>query len=269
MTLFSLRSSHLRSSHLRSSHVYFLSLILFTLGSVMGCGALSDPLPQGEEGPAAERIADRLLKAINAPDFEVSEGAQWSFRGYHYLWHRGLERARVQLEDTLFVYLDLNGQRGWAIEDDERVSSDDERDYVQKAIKAFNNDSFWAFAPFKIRDPGTSRALVKSDDWPHDSLLVFYKTGGSTPGDHYLWHLNDEGRPIAWQMWVSIIPIGGVKSSWEGWRQTESRAWVSITHRLSAGLSLNIESLKVTHSFESLGVSAPRLVGEWPKTLSH
>ena len=232
--------------------------------SLTACGSVSDPLPSGIEGPEAERLADQLLSVIKAESFERAEGAQWTFRSHRYLWHRGLGRVRVSLEDDLHVYLDLKAQRGWSLEAGVRPEPSEESEHVADAIKAFNNDSFWAFAPFKVRDGGTTRAHVRDPETKRSALLIHYRTGGSTPGDHYLWHLDKEGRPERWQMWVSIIPVGGVSSTWSEWRETRSGAWVATEHRFRGGVSLRLEDIEITERFEQLGVSAPKLTGQWP-----
>ena len=232
--------------------------------SLTGCGSVSDPVPKGIEGLEAERLADQLLTVIKAESFERAEGAQWNFRSHRYLWHRGLGRVRVSLEDDLHVYLDLKAQRGWSLEAGIRPERAEEREHVADAIKAFNNDSFWAFAPFKVRDEGTSRACVKNPQSKKSALLIHHKTGGSTPGDHYLWHLDKEGRPERWQMWVSILPVGGVSTTWSDWRETQSGAWVAIEHRFRGGVSFRIDDFEITERFEQLGVDAPKLTGQWP-----
>ena len=240
-------------------------LLVIVLGLQNSCSSFSDPLPKEVEGKKAEYLADQMLKAINASDFYQAEGAQWTFRSRHYLWHKAKQRVRVSLKDDLVVYIDLNGQQGWALSHGKRVDLTQESEYVQEAIRAFNNDSFWAFAPFKIRDSGTSRAWV---DHPNgQALLVFYKSGGSTPGDHYLWYLDRQFRPKSWQMWVSIIPIGGVSATWEGWKKTESGAWVSTKHEVSP-IDLEVKNLRVTKSFNSLGIKDDLLIGQWPSSLS-
>ncbi len=54
------------------------------------------------------------------------------------------------------------------------------------------------------------RRLVKTKT-NKDALLVTYTSGGTTPGDSYLWHLDASGKPESYQMWVSILPIGGLE----------------------------------------------------------
>ena len=69
-------------------------------------------------------------------------------------------------------------------------------------------------------------------------LLVTYISGGTTPGDSYLWHLDESGNPSSFQMWVSILPIKGLEASWQGWITTESGAKFPTFHKL---LFLGIE----------------------------
>lgn len=264
-------------------------LCLMICACFVACATLSAPLPKGQKGAQAEQLAQKVLTALNAQAFFAAEGATWQFRDHHYVWHKTLNRVRLQLEDELFVYVDLNLQKGWAFEAQQRLEPKAESEAVKKAIKAFNNDSFWAFAPFKINDLGTQRALVKSlPAYPADkqlndkqstdkqlndkhtgtpSLLVFYESGGSTPGDHYLWHLDQQYRPYEWQMWVSIIPIGGTSSRWAQWKQTKSGAWVAQEHNLSF-ITFEVKNIEVVTHFEELGIQDSKLVDTWPKDLS-
>ena len=244
---------------------------------------MSDPLPKGIKGSGAEKLADEMLTAINASAFFKAQGASWQFRDHRYVWHKGLNRVRVQLDDELLIYIDLNRQQGWVLEDGQRpTDQEEEKDQVQEAIKLFNNDSFWAFAPFKIKDPGTQRAVVANQYLPRDqeegkelanlkleneALLIYYQSGGTTPGDHYLWYLDQNKRPTSWQMWVSIIPIGGLESTWSGWIKTQSGAWVAQNHHIGF-LNLEIKNIQVVERFEELRVEDPYLTGDWSQYLS-
>ena len=71
-----------------------------------------------------------------------------------------------------------------------------------------------------------------------NALLVTYTSGGSTPGDSYLWHLDQDGKPKSFQMWVEILPIEGLEATWENWTTTESGAQFPTFHKL---LVLGIE----------------------------
>ena len=49
---------------------------------------------------------------------------------------------------------------------------------------------------------------------------------------NYLWHLDKNGRPISYQMWVDILPIGGLKATWSDWKLTETGANLPQSHKL-------------------------------------
>ena len=102
---------------------------------------------------------------------------------------------------------------------------------ISKALKYYNNDSFWVLAPYKVFDKGTERKLVKTAK-NNNALLVTYKSGGSTPGDSYLWLLDSDYKPKAFKMWTSLLPIDGIEASWSDWTTTESDAQIPSFHKL-------------------------------------
>lgn len=54
-------------------------------------------------------------------------------------------------------------------------------------------------APYKVFDKGVERTLIKTKN-NKDVLLVTYTSGGSTPGDSYLWLLDDNEKPNAFKI---------------------------------------------------------------------
>lgn len=111
------------------------------------------------------------------------------------------------------------------------VEGDIGKNLIDKAVKYFNNDSFWLVAPYKVFDKGTERRVVNLNDGSQ-GLLVTYTSGGTTPGDSYLWHLDENGKPTSFQMWVSALPIDGLKASWTDWTTTESGAQLPTFHKI-------------------------------------
>ena len=72
--------------------------------------------------------------------------------------------------------------------------------------------------------------------------MVTYTSGGSTPGDSYLWHLDTDGKPTRFQMWTSILPINGLSASWTDWTTTKSGAQLPTFHKLLV-LGLEIDDI--------------------------
>lgn len=250
--------------------------VMFALGLTLigGCSAIwylvSDPLPttetQAEATLEVERLVDKMWSALNASAWFEAEGAAWTFRGKHrYVWDKRRGRARVKLSDELTVYFEPHTGRGRAFLKGQPAEESSQAELIAEAIKKFNNDSFWLAAPFKARDPGTQRSLVRDEEGV--GILVYYASGGTTPGDRYLWRLDESGRPRLWQLWVQIIPVQGVTFSWEGWAATRSGAWIAHQHR-STLLDVPVQDVRVTRLFAELGVEDPHLNStEWSELM--
>ena len=146
--------------------------------------------------------------------------------------------------------VDINKQKGVAFKNGKRVTGEKEAQMVDQAWRHWVNDSFWLNAPCKIKDPGTNRALVPLEGG-RQGLLVSYSSGGATPGDAYLWELDDNDRPVSWKMWVSIIPVGGVQASWENWQQLPTGALLATTHEM-IGFTLKMENIQAASTLEGL-----------------
>lgn len=214
-----------------------LALALVALLVALGLTArvvLSAPLPLGSPSPEAEALTQRMISAVNGLAWEQTGAVRWTFAGQNqHLWDRTRSLARVSWGDVV-VWVDLGKQVGRATVEGEPVTGRRAERLVKKAYAAWVNDSFWLNPVVKATDQGTSRWLVETsgDDAGLQGLMVSYSAGGLTPGDSYLWLLDANGRPAAWRMWVSVIPIGGVRGSWEGWTQLSTGAWVSTLHHL-------------------------------------
>ena len=123
-----------------------------------------------------------------------------------------------------------------------------------KAYAYFCNDSYWLIAPFKVFDQGVSRSIVNTED-NKKALLVSYASGGVTPGDSYLWFLNENNIPESYKMWVKIIPIGGLKATWENWTKSETGVMVAKDHKLGP-MNVDCSDIKMGLSLESIGLKS-------------
>lgn len=211
-------------------------IIFLTLPSLLFFGFVylkyNEDLPQGETGAKADALAQTMLTALDEPAYRNTDYLEWTFKGMHsYKWYKSTKECEVSW-DQITVILDLKDSTNSKVFVAGQNYNGIEKDaYVKKATDYFNNDSFWLVAPYKVFDKGTERRLVKTDAGK-DALLITYTSGGSTPGDSYLWHLDETGKPKSYQMWVSILPIGGLEATWEEWITTESGAQLPTFHKL-------------------------------------
>lgn len=213
----------------------YLKKVLYALIAILLIGAFSfwivnKPLPTGQPGARAEALADEILDAINIEAWDSIPIVAWSFRGVkHYVWDKVNHVTQFKSGD-LEVIVNLNTQQGKAFKGGTPLSGKEAEQAIDYAYSNWCNDSFWLNAPAKIRDAGTERSLVLLEDGS-EALLVKYSSGGVTPGDAYLWVTGPNGLPQYYRMWVSIIPLGGLKATWEDWQEHDG-AMIAGGHKI-------------------------------------
>ncbi len=223
------------------------------IGKLLGLGILiliffgwyiNKDLPQGKQGSEADVLAHKMLQVLNYQAYKQTRFLEWSYRNgaNKYVWDTFKGEVSVKWKDyTVFLNLSKPGE-SQVEENQAAVPSKNKQKLIDKAISNFNNDSFWLIAPYKVFDEGTQRSLVQLPDGSN-GLLVTYNSGGTTPGDSYLWILNEDGFPKAYKMWVDIIPIGGLEASWDDWIVTQSGAFLPKSHKLGP-LTLDMGDVK-------------------------
>lgn len=226
----------------------FLIVALFIAWLVM-----SESEPTGKSGPKADRMAEKMMASVDKVAWDSTRWLEWDFaRGHNYLWDKERNFVRVRW-DMNEVLLHTKTVTGKAYHGGEPVSESASEAKVKKAWSLFCNDSYWLNPVVKAFDPGTERSIVEVDG--REGLKVQYTFGGVTPGDSYVWLLDENGRPEAWKMWVKIIPIGGLGNSWENWQQLSTGAWVATTHTFFGKKMEMISNVKAAMTLEELDIT--------------
>ncbi len=239
--------------------VLLLGLVLFL--------RYNEPLPEGQPSPEADSLARCMMDAVDAPAWDSLRFVAWNFMGQHdYVWDK--ERHLVEVRwGKQRVVLHTKTVTGKAWTDGREVEGRKADKLVQKAWSFFCNDSYWLNPVVKAFDPGTERRIVNLKDG-REGLMVHYRSGGVTPGDSYVWILDEQCRPVAWKMWVQIIPIGGVENSWEGWQQLPGGAWIATKHSALGRTIEMIRNVRAGQSLEALGLKQDPFAGFEPPELS-
>ncbi|MFT5922772.1 MAG: hypothetical protein ACI8TS_002112 [Flavobacteriales bacterium] len=231
----------------------YLALFLSAAG-VAAYFYYDKPVPEGNSGPQADALAEKVLAALNYADWDSTNYVTWSFLdSHHYVWNKRDNLVRVSWGEKEVILSTDSPFEGAIVRPVNSAPAENES-ATQDAWSYFCNDSFWLIAPYKLFDSGTSRSIVESADGK-ESLMVTYSSGGVTPGDKYLWHLNGQYVPTSFQMWVNIIPIGGLEATWENWTETATGAKISHTHSFS-GLSLELTDIATGNSLTQLGLDS-------------
>lgn len=208
--------------------ISFLILLLVIAG-VTFYFVTNKELPKGTKSKAADELATKMLNALEYKAFENTEIIEWTFRGnIDYKWLKKQGIVHVNWGNNKVTLNIKNPKNSEAFVDNIKVDSPK---LIKKALNYFNNDSFWMVAPYKVFDAGTERSIVNENG--KEALLVTYTSGGSTPGDSYLWTIDENGFPESFKMWVSIFPIGGVSATWHNMQITKSGMYLPETHKLS------------------------------------
>lgn len=217
-----------------------LSLLIIVATLVVSVKLLSEPLPTGLTGAQADALAMKIEQTLGKSAYDNLSQLKFSFRNHHYNWLKKENKVTVTWDDYT-VHLNLNNTSVSEVQPNS-LSDEAKSKLITQATSFFYNDSYWLVAPFKFFDPGVERRLVKLDDG-NDALLITHTSGGVTPGDSYLWIVDQNGRPTSFKLWVSIIPIKGINASWGGWK-TASWVQFSTQHKLGP-LAIEIKGLEV------------------------
>lgn len=216
---------------------FFIGAIIFiTLPTLLLFGFVylkyNEPLPKAIDSQKADVLANKMLDVLNHEAYKNTDYLEWTFKNNHsYKWYKSADSCEVKWKDFK-VILQLKNPKGSSVfVAEQNYNGVDKQKLIDKAEAYFNNDSFWLVAPFKVFEKGAKLQLVKTKD-NKDALLVTYTSGGTTPGDSYLWHFDENGKPTSYQMWVDILPIGGLKASWEDWKITENGVQLAKSHKL-------------------------------------
>lgn len=201
----------------------------------------NEGLPVGKQGIEADALATKMLTTLNYNNYKNTEVLEWSFRKKHfYKWNKKENIVRVEWDQNVVeLHTKLPNKSKYL----SGANQANEKEYIQLATDYFNNDSFWLIAPYKVFDIGVERRLVNYKG--KDALLITYTSGGSTPGDSYLWILDKNGMPTSYKMWVSIIPIGGIEATWSNWNITKTGISLPTKHNIDLfGLELDMGTVR-------------------------
>ena len=235
--------------------IHHLIALLLPCLLIFGCAGVDKAITEKDTGPRADSLAQKIMGVTNYDAWQETAIVSWTFAGKNkHIWDRKRKYSRVEWGKTIVIFNHTTKQ-GKAWEDGKPIEGEELAELIDEAWNNWANDSFWLNPFEKLYDEGTERAYVKTEDG-NDALLVTYTSGGDTPGDSYLWITDDTGLPIAVKMWVSIIPIKGIKFSWEDWQTFETGAKAAGLHKLSF-IKLKLTEIKAASSVSEFSEEDP------------
>ncbi len=225
-------------------------------------------LPQGRTGPEAEQLTQKMLRAIGHKGWTETGAIRWRFWGqHHHLWDRKRWFARIswgQGKDEVVATLSLlEPTKGVVSRGGIEIAGTERDNILRSAYAIWCNDSYWLNPMEKVLDKSVTRRIVEQAG--KKRLLVTFSSGGVTPGDSYLYDLDETGLPKRWWMWVSVIPVGGVEVSFDKWQTLATGAKVSTFHQMPVG-SISIDQIHAAKDLKTLVGNDPfeKLVKRFP-----
>ncbi len=214
----------------------------------MGCASA----PRGTPGPAAEELATAIETATGQQAWKDVGVVSFTFRGGRsWLWDRTRGLVRL-VDDQGTVLIDTWDRGGFVIDSDGHdVDVSQSQGRLQDAWSGFINDTFWLNPMATFRNNGAQRELVNFDG--HRALVLRYDNGGVTPGDTYLFFVDDNGLPTRWKMWVQALPVRGFETTFEEWVDVGGARLASM-HRGPAGSTMSTAPIRGGKSLQDVGV---------------
>lgn len=239
-------TSPCRRSTLARSMRWMRRIFWSVLGITLVLGLFA--LVENEERPSGAALrpgaeADALARAIQArvgtERWSQVGAIRFAYAGRHViLWDRARGLARVEFGHKKALFRVADGT-GIAYEGAAEVhEAEASARILAEGRRWFVNDTFWLDPFTSFFDAGVVRALF-TDAGGRTGLFVSYASGGETPGDAYVWFVGEDGLPNAWKMWVSVLPVGGLRVTWERWLELPGGARVATHHRLGIGFGID------------------------------
>ena len=214
--------------------LYIIGVLILLV--ITGCAISHRSLPTPTE--SGEQLANKIERSINKMAWDQTGIVTWNFAGAQHIWDKNRDLHSYTKGNNRILH-SLAGKGGIHLK--KGKAQNNPQKWVKKAYNAWINDSFWLNPLVKFRDDGVELKTMTYDG--EQVLLVHFTSGGNTPGDTYMWFVDEQFRPKMWRMWVSIVPIGGTSISWEGWTQLSTGAWISTQHK-AGPVTLKLSSVQ-------------------------
>lgn len=226
------------------------AIIFITLPSLLLYGFLyfkyNEALPVGVSGEKADALAHKMLSALDYEAFHNTDYIEWTYqKRRHYKWYRDKQTCDVIWKEFRVNLNFKDPSKHRAFVHGFTVDNEMAKEIIEEALVHFKNDSFWLIAPYKVFDDGVERQLITNGEYAN-SLLVTYNNA-LNKDESYLWKLDETGKPVAFKMWKSGLPIDGLEATWNHWETTESGAQFPTFHKVMF-FGFQIDGLKATQA---------------------
>lgn len=210
-------------------------LVLLLTIALLAPTVASAALPQVDsEGRA---IAASAMEAMGGQAaWDGTRHLSWKFFGgrRHYWdkWTGDIRIERAEGEDRegdrtppTLTLMNINTREGRAWSDGEEVTGEQLAEMLEGGWRAWVNDSYWMFMPYKLLDPGVNLIYMgeelMEDDRAADVLQLTFESVGVTPDNKYLIYVaRDTGLVEQWSYFSDRDDAEpGFTRPWADWQR--------------------------------------------------
>ncbi|MFQ5629276.1 MAG: hypothetical protein ACE5I1_10985 [bacterium] len=189
------------------TYLFLFFLITVSFLSLTGCGQRteSSPIPDFDytgSDPKAIKIAEQVMEALGGKEnWDNTRYIAWDWFGKRLnVWDKWTGRYRVASRVSLII-LNLHTGEGKAWKFGHEMAGDDLKGLLEYGAEAWANDSYWLFAPYKLKDPGVTLKYLREDTTRDgrqaDVISVTFNSVGVTPNNKYHLYIDKETKLLA------------------------------------------------------------------------
>ena len=231
--------------------------IIIVLLSLTCFSCSKNKVPTGLQNKQAEELYQKV-RDTSGYDFWNKEVS-----AVHYRWHAQIISKRLSIVRDIFwdkkrglvevswkkikVQFNKKNRNNTIVFVNDVIITDikEIKKLTEEAYSFFINDTFWLNPLFTINTPDSNKLYLSDHE-----LLVTFNQGGVTPGDSYLFSLDEAYKVKSMRMWVSTIPIKGIKVIFKDYITLEDKIPFSTTRSISVlGKVITLEKIKLYKTY--------------------
>lgn len=190
-----------------------------------------------EVDPEGRAIAEFAIEAMGGQAaWDGTRHLSWKFFGgrQHY-WDKWSGDIRIEVSEgedregnrrpATLTLMNINTRKGRAWSDGEEVAGEQLDEMLAGGWRAWVNDSYWMFMPYKLLDPGVNLTYMgedlMEDDRAADVLQLTFESVGVTPDNKYLIYVaRDTGLVEQWSYFPTReASEPGFTRPWADWER--------------------------------------------------
>lgn len=188
------------------------AIVVLAVVSLMLSSAPPALAQTGSVDPEARAIAESVMDAMGGEEaWAATRYVSWNFfGGRQHTWDKWTGDLRIEVPEgedqegnrtpARLILMNIHTAEGRAWVDGDEVTGAELTDQMDAGWRMWVNDSYWAFMPWKLLDPGVNLGYVgeelMEDGREADVLEMTFEEVGVTPQNRYLVYVGKDSNLV-------------------------------------------------------------------------